>query len=402
MKILLLTSVYKDESFGKRAQATDVVNSFVKEWLKQGHEVIVIHNSHCYPKFVHNLPKSLKAVLATRMSFPIPDFDIVQEKTYTDRGAKIYRLPIKKYVPHQKCSSAAVKQQTAKILAILSEIQFQPDIMVGHWASPQMEIMYELLGHISCKSAIVLHGTGYVLDQKFPTVKYLSRIDRIGCRSKTQARLIQNALNLSITPFVCYSGVPDDYLQRIPYNAEKFDDLSTWKFSYVGRLVKYKRVDVIIKALAQLENKNWHLDIVGDGAEENALRLLAKQLQCSEKITIHGKIPRDAVMSILMETHCFAMVSKGEVFGLVYLEAMAASCITIGSRGEGIDGILCDGDNGFLCEPGDVSALKAKFINMMQMNKQEIKQLAKNGYLTANEYSDSNVARNYLQEITES
>ena len=50
MRILMLTSVYKDESLGNKDTSTNIVNSFVKEWKKQGHEVLVIHNSHCYPR----------------------------------------------------------------------------------------------------------------------------------------------------------------------------------------------------------------------------------------------------------------------------------------------------------------------------------------------------------------
>ena len=42
------------------------------------------------------------------------------------------------------------------------------------------------------------------------------------------------------------------------------------------------------------------------------------------------------------------MISKNEAFGLVYLEAMLAGCI-VASR-NGIDGIIIDGYNGFLCD----------------------------------------------------
>ena len=41
------------------------------------------------------------------------------------------------------------------------------------------------------------------------------------------------------------------------------------------------------------------------------------------------------------------MISKNETFGLVYLEAMARGCITIGSRNQGIDGVINHGVNGF-------------------------------------------------------
>lgn len=60
MRILVLSSVYRDESLGRADTSTNVVNLFVREWNKQGHEVLVIHNSHCYPKIVHKIPKKVK------------------------------------------------------------------------------------------------------------------------------------------------------------------------------------------------------------------------------------------------------------------------------------------------------------------------------------------------------
>lgn len=47
------------------------------------------------------------------------------------------------------------------------------------------------------------------------------------------------------------------------------------------------------------------------------------------------------------------MISTNEIFGLVYLEAMAASCLTIASKNGGVDGIIKCEKNGFLCEEGN-------------------------------------------------
>ena len=82
MRILMLTSVYKDESLGNKDTSTNIVNSFVKEWKKQGHEVLVIHNSHCYPRVIHEIPEKIKKSLAARMGFAISDFNAVKEKEY--------------------------------------------------------------------------------------------------------------------------------------------------------------------------------------------------------------------------------------------------------------------------------------------------------------------------------
>ena len=66
-----------------------------------------------------------------------------------------------------------------------------------------------------------------------------------------------------------------------------------------------------------------------------------------------GRKPREEVILMLDRADCFIMISRDEVFGLVYLEAMARGCIVVASRGEGMTGIIEDGVNGFLCAAGD-------------------------------------------------
>ena len=60
---------------------------------------------------------------------------------------------------------------------------------------------------------------------------------------------------------------------------------------------------------------------------------------------------------MIRNADCFVMVSSREAFGLVYLEAMAKGCIVIGTKGQGIEGIVKHGENGFLCKARDVNEL---------------------------------------------
>ena len=395
MNILVLTSVYKDESLGAEDHSTNIVNSFVHDWVKQGHVVKVIHNSHRYPRFIHQLPGQLKSKLATRINFYISDYKVICEKHYEDCGAEVWRLPMLKIIPHKAHGKRVVSRQITKITRILKEKNFTPDVIVGHWASPQMELISELKNIYKCRTALVLHGTGYIDQKDFPARKLLSGIDRLGCRSKTQSEITKQILGLEELPFVCYSGVPDEYLEKFDLDVEKFQKVEKWRFAYVGRLVAYKRVDVVIRALNSLDI-NWEFTIVGDGAERSNLEKLSSELGCSDRVRFCGRIPRDKVMEILKDTHCFTMVSKGEIFGLVYLEAMAASCVAIGSKGEGIDGVIEDEYNGFLCEPADVDAL-AKTIERMIAS--DYIGVATRGYNTAMNFSDSKVAVDYLKKI---
>ena len=399
MNILVLTSVYRDESIGTADKATDIVNLFAREWVKMGHNVVVVHNSHKYPLPIHFLPRKIKDIIATHISFYISDYDALKKARYEDQGVTVYRIPIHKVIPHRKPSNYVIRKQVKSIIGILRKNNWNPDIIVGHWASPQIELMSELKKMYSCKNAIVLHGTDYISDEKFRAKGYLSNIDLIGCRSHTQAKIVKNMLALSKEPFVCSSGVPDAYLERFPLNVEKFKNVKKWRFVYVGRLVKYKRIDSIIKALASITNIDWELDIIGEGAEKYYLTQLAMKLHQSNRIHFCGRISRDEVMNKMKNAHCFIMVSKNEIFGLVYLEAMAASCITIGSKGEGIDGILVNNENGFLCDPDNNEELRDTIVSISNMNSSELIDIASSAYNTALANSDSKAAETYLNNV---
>lgn len=400
MNILVLTSVYKDPALGSADKSTDIVNSFVHSWSEQGHKVMVVHNVHRYPKIVHLIPECIRKKMAAKMGFQIAGIDAVREKTYNDIGTDVWKLPILKLIPHGGPAKREINVQVKKIQSILSESKFTPDVMAGHWASPQMEVMHGLLETVHCKSAIVLHGTGYIDNPKFDSQKYLERIDKIGARSKSQAAQVKKLLNLDEMPFVCNSGIPDNYLNQYKLNLAKFDNIAKWKFSYVGRLVEYKNIDVVIKALSSITDVDWEFNIVGEGASEKSLRELVEELNLGSKVKFWGRVPREQVMQILSDTHCFVMVSTNEIFGLVYLEAMAASCITIASKNGGVDGIIINGVNGYLCKEGAIQELSATIKEIVEISNSVLCQIVQAGYETAHEYSDSRVAKKYLELLT--
>ena len=93
------------------------------------------------------------------------------------------------------------------------------------------------------------------------------------------------------------------------------------------------------------------------------------------------------------------MISSTEIFGLVYLEAMALGLIPIGSRNEGIDGVIRDGENGFLCKAGDVDELTSILERIKKMPSEEISKISIYAKKTAFDYSDESVAKRYLNAL---
>lgn len=398
MNILLITSVYPYPD-DLNENVTKVVRYFVQEWDKQGHTVKVIHNAHRYPSLVHLIPKSIKQRLAAKLNFYIPDFDKVKPLHINDGNVDVWRLPIFKYIPHGGHSKGVINKQVKKIVSVLEQEDFVPDIIMGHWMSPQIQIISRLKKIYNCRTSLVLHGRDYLDKSKLDYTEYLPDIDRLGCRSRTDSEYVQNLLSLSYEPFVCYSGIPDSFVCDRLYDADKFRTApDKWRFIYVGRLVSGKNIDKVIKALSKSSLKNFVFEIIGSGSEERALKNLVSELNMDDKVIFHGRLPRNEVIEHMRKSHVFVMISRNEAFGLVYLEAMAASCITIASRHEGIDGVIVDGENGLLSSAGDDNELCKVIDDLINSPVSKIRQLSENGFNTAKEFTDSNVAQWYLRD----
>ena len=127
----------------------------------------------------------------------------------------------------------------------------------------------------------------------------------------------------------------------------------------VSNLLPMKRVGVTIRAFAKLKQNYPQsvLTIAGDGTERKPLESLSKALSVEEAVIFTGRISNGEVLRHMCNSDFFVMVSSPEGFGIVYLEAMASGCITIGTEGEGIADLIVSGENGFLVPPDDPEAI---------------------------------------------
>lgn len=399
MNIAYLTSEYKDYRIKKGDTYTYISNSFCREWVKQGHNVLVIHNASCFPRIIYCIPQKCKDIFESKIGFTWGSYDAVRKDEYYDQEVHVYRLPIKKYIPHVSPSEKNLDNQAEMIKRIFKENQFTPDVIIGQWVSPQMELLYRLKRDFNCTTSVVLHGNGYVSSSNFLAKKYLDNIDKLGVRSKKQAEELQALLGLQTKPYVCYSGIPDNYIEKYTQDVEKFKRIDKWKFAFVGRLVEYKKADILIKALNTLKDIDWELNIIGEGAQLPELIELCKNLNCESRVIFHGKISRNQVMEVLSSCHCFAMVSEGEVFGLVYVEALGACCVTVASKGGGIDGVIKNRKNGYLVEAGNAEELGEALNEIVHLNYEELKRMVIYGYNTAVEFTESNAAKKFLNSV---
>jgi len=134
----------------------------------------------------------------------------------------------------------------------------------------------------------------------------------------------------------------------------------------VGRLSHYKGFDVLIRALARVDDAR--LLLIGDGECAEELRAAAEKNGTSSRIRFAGTLDDETLLSAYASADAFVLPSlnRGEAFGLVLLEAMRASLPVIASAipGSGIGDVVVEGETGLLTAPGDADALAAAIIRM--------------------------------------
>lgn len=130
---------------------------------------------------------------------------------------------------------------------------------------------------------------------------------------------------------------------------------------FVGRINFEKQIDVIIRAVAQLDPAlDVHFDIVGVGDQKDQLRALAAELGVQDRIHWHGKLPDEQLRAILSEGSVFAIASIAELQSIATLEAMASGLPVVAANAMALPHLIDDGVNGFLFEPGNVDGLAGK------------------------------------------
>lgn len=402
MNILVLTNMYPYEK-DNNPDITKVVAYFAREWVKQGHRVVTVISSSAFPKIYYTIGKYTQKFLSEHYCISAAPSSIWSEPfEFDDCGVTAMNMPMLKFVPRGKYSESSFKNQENKIISKLKDLDFVPDVITGHWANPQIRLVSDLAEYYNAKSALVLHSDHTkALCDRYNVNAYMDKIDHFGFRSKTAAEIASGHLDFKSEPFVCYSGIPDHFLSYC-IDIEK-KDFSWSKLTLItaGRLIECKNINSVIEAADKvLKNVDFEYIVAGEGPLMAPLKEQAKSCGLDSKICFTGQIDRDELQKKMAESGIYVMISH-DTFGLVYIEAMLQGCIVIASRYGGIDGVIVDGENGFLCEEGNAQELAEVFQKILSLSPDEKKRIAKNAIETAKHFSESEMSRKYLEDITQ-
>ncbi len=163
---------------------------------------------------------------------------------------------------------------------------------------------------------------------------------------------------------------------------------------------KVKRTTDVIRIFKLIQEKiPSKLLMVGDGPERVNAEQLSRELGVANDIRFLGK--QDAIEEILSVSDLFLIPSGSESFGLAALEAMACKVPVVSSNAGGLPELNVDGVTGFLSDVGDVKAMAANAIHILEDNTR-LEQFKEAALERAKDFQLANIMplyEHYYQEV---
>lgn len=158
--------------------------------------------------------------------------------------------------------------------------------------------------------------------------------------------------------FNAYHGPDPDSLQLTKEQARAQLGLDPSKryLLTICRLMVWKRVDVILEALARLP-ADVHLLIAGDGDMEKPWKELAQRLGVEDRAHFLGNVPHKLIPAYIRAADVFVLNSEYEGLSHTLLEVQALGTPIIASAVCGNPEVVIEGETGLGCDPRDATGL---------------------------------------------
>ena len=208
----------------------------------------------------------------------------------------------------------------------------------------------------------------------------------IACNASAGEVVRRKGYQGPLSTFSVYGVDPDLYAP-----APRKADSPNVVIGYIGRLVLYKGLGVLIEAMRGLP-RTCRLLLVGSGPDQEALERLARDLGVADRVEFAPAVAAAEVPGILAGMDIFVLPSLTqqnwmEQFGRVLIEAMGCGVPVVGSNSGEIPHVI--GDAGQITPEGDVEALRAALADLAK-EPQQRRELSERGR--------ARVLANYTQE----
>lgn len=375
MKICLMTNTYLPHVGGVARS----VSTFASEYLRLGHEVLVVAPSFSGP----DLPPRQEAIVervAAIQNFNGSDFSVrlPLAATLSDRLDRFAADIVHSHHPFLLGDTALRIASNRSIPVVFTHhTRYEDYVHYVPFASPALR-----------KAAIEL------------STEYANLCDGVIAPSASIANLIRRR-GVTVPIAIVPTGIDTAAFARgdrrrarqrlgIPDNA--------FVVGHVGRLAPEKNLRYLAEAVGSaLERRPAaRFLVVGTGPAESILRDAFDGRGIGDRLVLAGSMTGRRLHDAYKAMDAFAFSSKSETQGLVVAEAMAAGLPVIALRASGVREVVRDGRNGFLLPDRAPAAEFAERIHQV-MKRQALQQRFSSAALeTAAEFARERCARQAL------
>lgn len=163
---------------------------------------------------------------------------------------------------------------------------------------------------------------------------------------------------------------------------------------FLGRIAPEKSIDILIDAMEDIVKvkDNICLMVVGGGPQLDELKDIVEKKNLQQYIYFTGPKESQYVPSFYHASDLFVSASVTETQGLTFIEAMASGIPVLARYDKNLDGVICDGRNGYFFK--DKDDLVQKIIDLSQS---DLSQLSAAAIEDAQQYSSENFYQKILQ-----
>lgn len=389
MKIAIFSDTYLPE---KNGVVTSIKN-FSQILASRGHEILIVA-----PRYENYRDRKQKRISVLRY----PAFSFASNKSTKVALPKTIDLlnRLRQFEPDLIHIQTPASLGIAGIL--MSKVLKVPNVQTYHTYLPELAVYFDVakvfglekIPEIVSESKLmrrVLRSDFYELIKRVRKKKLLG--DFIGFRELKKepnyeltvkvlwayTRWVYNRADLILTPSEVLKNElkkhhlkPPVKAQTNGINYDEFEKKQDYrlknKIIYMGRLGYEKRVDVVIRAFAELKKylSKIQLWLYGLGPAEESLKKLAKELGVSDDVTFKGHYEIENLRSTIKNFDLFVTASPMETQGLVILEAMSAGLPVVGVRVLAIPEVVKNRINGFLVRRDDYRTMALRIKEVLE------------------------------------
>lgn len=236
-------------------------------------------------------------------------------------------------------------------VAVLAELPRHRSVVFGHVNLAPLGLVGGRLGR---RYGVIAHGTEVWTPLASLRRLALQGAAAVGCVSEHTARCVQRIQGIEAGR--CARLINALVALPVPPAAERAGPGR----AAAGRPVRVlsvtrlhpgepKGIDLMLHAIATLPEVEY--TVVGTGDALPGLRRLAEELGVAARVRFAGALSDAERDAELQRCDVFALPSRGEGFGIVYLEAMAYAKPCLGASVGGVPEVVADGETGLLVEP---------------------------------------------------